>query len=89
MHYFDKWGLKASTMILKNRYLYLINAEFSYNHGNLYSHQQSADQQYVQLDTSEPFVTNTSTAIADLEASLFAKYAPYKQSVARNPLQIF
>ena len=41
-----------------------------YNHGNLYSHQQ-----YVQLDSSEPFVTNTSTAVADLEASLFAKYS--------------
>jgi hypothetical protein len=41
----------------------------------IYTIQSYSKQQYVQLDSSEPFVTNTSTTIADLEASLFAKYS--------------
>eukprot|EP01035_Chromulina_nebulosa_P027919 gene27919-36780_t len=37
--------------------------------------QSYTHQQYVQLDSSKPFVTHTSTAIADLEANLFTKYS--------------
>ena len=72
---FRQMGVKSSKNDTQEQvFIFRHSILVFYNHGH-HTIQRYSHQQYVKLDSSEPFVANTSTAIADLEASLFAKYS--------------